>query len=266
MTTPQIDTSCDGHVHTRLCLHATGEMEEYVQAAIDRGLSRIIFLEHLEEGITPITGRSWLREEDFDLYFSEGMRLRELYGDRIDIGLGVELGYNPACRPQLKKRLAARNWDKIGISCHFLPVGTSGRHLNLLSRNPENSAVAIELGPELLLTRYLDTLIEAVREIKGTVLCHLDAALRHVEGLQFTDTHYRQIEALLIALKEKGMALEVNTSAIPLGREPYPARPILAMAIKLDIPLLPGSDAHRPADVGRHFDALPAYITSAVSP
>ena len=38
-TTPLIDITCDGHVHTALCQHAVGAMEDYVRAAIDRGLS-----------------------------------------------------------------------------------------------------------------------------------------------------------------------------------------------------------------------------------
>jgi HisJ family histidinol phosphate phosphatase len=46
-----LDISEDGHVHTNLCHHALGAMEDYVQAAIDRGLRKIIFLEHLEAGI-----------------------------------------------------------------------------------------------------------------------------------------------------------------------------------------------------------------------
>lgn len=264
--TTSIDTSCDGHIHTRLCLHATGEMEDYVKAAVDQGLSRMIFLEHLEAGINPITGRSWLTEEDFDYYFAEGIRLRQQYGDQIDIGLGVELGYNPAAKDELKRRLSARTWDKIGLSCHFLPVANTGKHLNLLSRNADSIAAAVEIGPEKLLTSYFTTLLEAVREIDATVVCHLDAALRHIDDLNFSDHHFRQIEELLLALKEKGMALEINTSAIPHGRDPYPAKPILHMALELGIPLLPGSDAHSPTDVGRHFDILPAYISSAHRP
>ena len=44
-----LDLSQDGHIHTRLCNHATGEMEEYVLAALNKNLKTIIFLEHLEE-------------------------------------------------------------------------------------------------------------------------------------------------------------------------------------------------------------------------
>ena len=45
-----IDLRTDGHVHTSLCNHASGTMEEYVKAAIGKGLEAIVFLEHLETG------------------------------------------------------------------------------------------------------------------------------------------------------------------------------------------------------------------------
>ena len=86
-----IDVKTDGHVHTRLCHHASGEMEEYVQAAIARGLEKIIFLEHLEMGIRYFES-TWLSEEDFAYYFKEGERLREKYRGAVEIGLGVEVG------------------------------------------------------------------------------------------------------------------------------------------------------------------------------
>jgi len=69
----QIDTSIDGHVHTKLCHHARGEMEEYVLAAIGKGLRKLIFLEHLEVGVNYFES-TWLTEEDFNYYHDEGKR------------------------------------------------------------------------------------------------------------------------------------------------------------------------------------------------
>lgn len=259
-----IDIYTDGHVHTRHCRHATGEMEEYVLAGIDKGLSKLVFLEHLEAGINYFD-RTWLTDEDFKEYHREGIRLRKLYEGRIEVGLGVEVGYNPEGKEELLARIAVSGWERVGISCHFLPI-EDGRHINLLSRNKHNIDIAKKAGTEQLLTTYFRTLHEAVTELPGTVLCHLDAALRHVPDLSFTDSHLRQIDHLLAAVKNKGMAIEINTSGFTMRGEPFPARQLLAMAISHDIPMVAGSDAHRPEDVGRFFENLPEYITSAVSP
>lgn len=267
MNTPQIpiDLSSDGHVHTRLCNHAIGEMEEYVLAAIACGLKEIIFLEHLEAGINTLE-RTWLSDDDFDFYFAEGDRLRKTYADRIKIGTGVELGYNNEYRDELLEKVNARPWDRIGISCHFLKIPETGLHLNLLSRNSKNIDIARKVGPQQLLTLYFDTLLTAVQNIPGNLLCHLDAALRHVPDITFAPNHFQQVDTLMAAVKDKGMALELNTSGIPMRNEVFPNKKMLAIALSYNIPLLAGSDAHRPQDVGRFFNTLPGYITSAICP
>ena len=256
-----VDLQTDGHVHTRLCHHATGEMEEYVLAAIDRGLRRIVFLEHLETGI--VCKRStWLSEADFDYYFAQGERLRRKYRGRIQVETGVELGYNAERREEILARIGSRPWARIGISCHFLRFADTDDHLNLLSKHQEYRREAQRIGCERILDRYFDSLIEAVRLLPGSVLCHLDAALRYVPGIRFSPHHHRQIDQLLVEVKARGMALEINTSGIAIRGEPFPARGILARAIELGIPLAVGSDAHRPEDVGNHFATLPDYLLS----
>jgi len=236
-----------------MCGHASGEMEDYVLAALNKGLQRIVFLEHMEEGIV-IPQSSWLTEDDFDYYFSEGKRLQHKFSGKIEIGLGVECGYNPACKEKLLERLERRSWDQIGISCHFLKIAGEENHLNLLSSKPESVARANQYYSSELFSRYLDILLEAVTELNGTVLCHLDAAFRWVSDHVLTDEHYHKIDELLAAAASKQMALEINTSGVTIREEPFPNSRIIALAQKHGMPILLGSDAHKPADVGNYFD------------
>lgn len=261
---PQINLFSDGHVHCRLCHHAEGEMEEYVVAAIDKSLKEIVFLEHMEEGIEYFK-TSWLTEQDFDYYFSEGERLRGKYQKHIRIGIGVEVGFNPSGADELSHRLVRRHWDRVGISNHYLHVAGNSQHLNLLGYTVENRERALAVGTDFILEQYFTNLRSAVLALPGTVLCHLDAALRYVENLSFTQHHFALIDDLLLAVKHKGMAIEINTSGIPGRGEPFPSRQLLKRALHFQIPLLAGSDAHSPKDVGRHFDMLEDYISSALS-
>jgi histidinol-phosphatase (PHP family) len=122
------------------------------------------------------------------------------------------------------------------------------------------------MGVEKVIGIYFEGLLEAMDSLAGDVLCHLDAVLRHYQGVRFTDEHRQLIVEILERLRRKGMALEVNTSGFPLRQEPFPALDFLRQAIQQGVPLVAGSDAHRPEEVGRHFEQLPWLLARAVTP
>ncbi len=248
-----INPKSDGHVHTRLCHHATGEMEEYVVAAIDKGLEELIFLEHLECGIR-YREDTWLSQEDFAYYHCEGQRLRQVYGDRLRIGIGVEVGYNPRQVSAILDFLQQYTWDRVGLSFHYYEI--KGRHYNVVSRRQANLEPLGKQGVVRVISVYFGSLLEAIDALPGTVLCHLDAVLRHHPEVHFTAAHRLQITEIFQAMRGKGMALEVNTSGFSHRGEQYPVRALIDEAVALGVPLVAGSDAHRPGEVGRFFERL----------
>ena len=252
-----IDTTIDGHVHTKLCHHASGEMEDYVLAAIKRGLRKLVFLEHLEVGINYFES-TWLTGEDFDYYHEEGSRLQDKYQGILEIGLGVEVGYNPLFLEETQRRLNLHTWDRIGISYHFME--TDSDHLNLVSSKQHNIEALDLFGVDEVVSRYYRELLDAVEKLPGQVLCHIDAVMRHHPNVIVTREHNTLIDELLDAVASNNMSLEVNTSGYRIKSEPYPSLDILRRAVKKNIPLVAGSDAHRPEDVGRHFDRLPELL------
>ncbi len=248
-----IDLSGDHHIHTSLCNHARGEMEEYILAAIARGLDSITFLEHLECGII-YNHRTWLEPNHFKEYFFQGKQLQKQYAGRIAVRLGVEVGYNPAAVRQLRAALTDYPFEHIGLSYHFYFDGS--RHLNMLSRRPENVEALIAVGVDHVLEEYFNGLLQACRELQCDKICHLDAGLRHIPDLIFKESHYRAIEQLLTVMQQNDIALEVNTAGFDLRSQTYPSIDIINYAGQLSIPLVAGSDAHRPDQVGRHFGRL----------
>ncbi len=77
-----------------------------------------------------------------------------------------------------------------------------------------------------------------------------------------------QWESLIKTAQENGLAIEINTSGLrkPVG-EIYPSEKIVELISKYEVPIVFGSDAHRPEDVGRDFElakalALKCGITS----
>ena len=257
LPTPLIDITADGHIHTRLCNHARGDLEDYVVSARNLGLRQITFLEHLEVDIHS-DHRTWLRDEDFVEYFRVGKQLKEKYRDQITIKLGVEVGLNLSGISELKQQLARYPWDSIGLSFHF--YSHNGRHYNMVSRRQENLLALAEVGIDLVIDDYLKGLIHGVQHLPCTKVCHLDAVLRHYPHLRFNTNHQQLIDELLLLMQNKGTALEVNTSGFSIRNEPYPCKRIVCRAIELGIPLVAGSDAHRPEQVGRFFDRLPYWL------
>lgn len=254
-----VDLSTDTHVHTSLCNHASGTMEQYVQSAIDTGLKRIVFLEHLETEINA-KFRSWLTDEDFDTYFEEGQKLKKRYEGIIEIGLGVEVGYNPDCPQHIIDRINEREWDRIGLSYHFMKIPGYDEHLNMLSSDRRNLEIIDDCGDRKLLTQYFHTLTEAVRTIPADALCHLDAGLRHQPNLYLEESHWLQIYELLREVKRAGMVLEINTSGYTYRGKPFPLPKIISMAQDMGLSFSAASDAHSPGEVGRFFDLVPSLL------
>ena len=254
----RLDRSIDNHVHTSLCKHASGTMEEYVQAGIALGLRKIIFLEHLEVGIH-YRQPTWLSVEEFDLYFAEGEKLRRKYADQIRIGLGVEAGYNPARVEGIIDILGRYSWDAVGLSYHFMEI--DGRHYNLVSRRKSNMEILGSLGVSRVVARYFQIILEAVEKIPADFVCHLDAVMRHHPQTCFNSENDAVIDEIFAAMAAKGMALEVNFSGIRIRGEPYPAYKYIRRAVEKGVRLVAGSDAHRPQDVGR-FDKFTEALVS----
>ncbi len=65
----------------------------------------------------------------------------------------------------------------------------------------------------------------------------------------------KDLEKTARVFKECGVAVEINTSGLrkPVN-EIYPSYEILKVYKKYDIPIIFGSDAHTPDDVGKDFD------------
>jgi len=254
-----IDSSCDNHVHTSFCHHATGRMEEYVLSAISKGLQRVCFLEHMEEGIQA-NRITWLTETDFDHYFLEGNRLKSKYSEIIEIGLGVEVGFNPFHETELLNRLSRRKWDRIGISCHFHYDQDLKEHLNLVSRRDNNVLqLSLEEANEIV-RAYFKNLARAVEVIPGSMVCHMDAALRFHPRREEIRLPWDLIDILLHNIKQQKMAVEINTSGIAMRNQIFPCQQIIAKLVDKKIPLVAGSDAHRPEDVGYAFSELEDLI------
>ena len=93
------------HTHTYRCGHATGMDEEYVVRAIELGIKRLGFSDHviLPEGVDGLGIRG--RYDQLDDYLSSIKYLKEKYKDQIEILVGFEAEYIPSVLDYYKSLL-----------------------------------------------------------------------------------------------------------------------------------------------------------------
>lgn len=231
----------DYHLHTSYCGHATGGMRQYVEAAIQAGLSEIGFSDHAPaaDGWDPAHR---MPIGDFDRYTREVLDLRAAYPE-IRIRLGIEADIYPGFEKNLETLVSAFPVEYVLGSVHFI------------DGLPVFSKEELPLNPDQIrnfIGTYFDRLACGVASRLFHAVGHLD-----VVKWNFPE-HQNLIEdhsaGLLAAVKKADMAIELNTSGLrkrPL--EMYPSDRILSEACRLGIPVIPGSDAHSPEQVGSHF-------------
>lgn len=248
----------DFHMHTKYCRHAEGEMQDYVESAIAKGLDEICFLAHLESGIKYYR-ENWLSDDELNEYYQHGCELREKYADQLKINLGIELGVNLQNVDSLKERLALHPWDYVGMSFHYLEHPEFD--VNVCSGSSRNKKEMYAYTLVKAVPEYLGTLNAALDIFQPDFLCHLDVIWRNYPEIVVTPEIDTLFENILQKMAAKGIALEINTSGFFHRKEQYPSRRILKRAAELKIPVSVGSDSHSPADVGRYFDKAAQLIS-----
>jgi histidinol-phosphatase (PHP family) len=235
----------DYHIHTKLCGHATGEMEQYVERAIEVGLSEIGFSDHLPFVDFDRPGFAMTLSQ-LPHYIKKVEEMRKKY-PAIIIRLGIEVDYFPHLEHKIAALLAQYPFDYIYGSVHFLDEWTFDSPYAL----PEWNLADVDQVWE----QYIGLLNQAARSGLFDIMSHLD--LVKIHGFRPTRDMLPQWESLMKCLKNNGLATEINTRGLrkPVG-EIYPAEQILGLIKRYEVPIVFGSDAHCPEEVGRDFEQV----------
>ena len=237
----------DYHLHTPLCNHAEGELEAYIRQGIKLGLKEICFLDHLT---ISETGKNLsMPPEQVPFYLRAVRQAGEKYNGQIEVKAGLEVDFNPEHVGQVGDILAAHEFDMIGSSLHFFDEVDVVRHKGGWYRGEGNT--------DEVYTRYYDRIQEMLTYDYFDVICHFDLIKK--PNRRPSASLDGPVNDILAAMKKKNIAMELNTSGYNhKTKEMYPSRRIIDKCVELGIGFTLGSDAHRPEEVGRHYDrALP---------
>ena len=242
----------DCHIHTRLCGHAHGVMEAYVQRALEAGLKKISFLDHLtaeeaEKGYS-------MTVEEIPLYFQAVQRLKYQYKGRIDVGAGLEIDFFPERFDDLVAATELFDFDVIGGGLHFpggIDIVTAASPLK--NGMDADDAYAI----------YFKALEQMIDRGSFDFICHLDLIKKF--GCRLPHRSFeKEMDHILAKIKAANLAIEVNGSGFDhLPGESYPGGKIIKKCFDHGIDLTIGSDAHRPDQVGRGRQRILKMMISA---
>jgi len=222
---------------------------EHVRRAIDAGLAGLTFTDHFDSHPTEWAGC----EYDYDALAEIVANLRSQFGDRIFIGHGIEICYQPERMDMILSYLEARAFDVVLLSVHWF----SGLALHI---RQHWEALDAAKGTRL----YLEAVLEAARfmlELKNQgrrpfdVLGHIDLVKRYTQRYFQTfgiETHGELVDEILRTCIEADVIPELNLSSLRQSLpEPMPPEWVVGRYAALGGEAMTiGSDAHASEHVG----------------
>lgn len=236
----------DQHIHCRCSLDSDTSMYDMAAAARDRGMEMICFTDHVETDDSR-TGRispNW--EGHWPAVLAEYGELMKDPPEGIEIRLGMELG-TPNHFPELAAEAAATpELDLVLGSLHNLREAEDFYYI------PYES----EEQCRRLNRAYLAELLEIAGMDCFDVMAHVGYTCRYMRRRGFSEritveNSRDELTELFRRLIIRGKGIEVNTSGIRQGGEPYPSADVLALYRELGGEIITvGSDGHVPRDAG----------------
>lgn len=227
------------HTHTFRCKHADGDVSDYAQAAVDKGLTVLGITDH-----TPLPDNRWLS-------IRMGVSALPAYARAIDevqarepgltILKGAECEWAPEYHGFFRDVLLGEyRFDYLILGCHFYPLRGRWRSSHGDLTDPGHLAA------------YTKHLTASMQSGLFAFVAHPDLfGLSYPRWDQHTLAASREIlqaaQDLDLPLEMNGYGLMKRVSKTHTGvRTAYPWRPFWELAREYEIKVVVNSDAHRP--------------------
>jgi len=223
-------------------------LSSFVDQACRQGVHEIGFSEHNE----------FFPGVDLNIYQAvKFQRQRD-----IELRLGIEADYIPGSEKELKSLVTRPELDYTIGSIHYID-GWPFDH-------PDHKHEFGKRDIDEIYTRYAEILISMVKTGLFDIVGHLDLVKIWGHRPRQQDPAY-YLEPVLNAIQQSDMAVEINSAGLrkPVA-EIYPAVDLVKLMFEKNIPIIFGSDAHHPEQVGEGLQeacllALNAGYRSLVS-
>lgn len=273
----------DGHTHTELCPHGSGEpVEKMIQRAIQLGMKKYCITEHAPlppdiadsyAGSVDGIDEASIKVSELPEYFKLTRSLQKKYADQIEISIGFEIDYLPGFEEWTKDFLneyGPETQESI-LSVHFMK-GTDDK-LWCVDDGVENFQSGFQQflnDPQDVFRQYYQTVAASVDcdlgQYRPQRIGHMSLVRKYQDYFHLTEdldeNNLELVKNILRKIKKQDRELDLNLAGLykPLCNDFYPGKQILRMTQNLSIPLIYGSDAHDIKSVGHGIHWLKTLI------
>ncbi len=231
----------DYHLHSKVSFDSTAEPSDILRAAETAGLREICFTDHYDYNSDPAVAPDLFTVEQYAQAYDG------LVSDKVLIRRGVEFGLTTWNRAELESLLAARPFDFVIGSVHY--VG---------GYDPYHEKYWEGKTQQIAFLDYLNHSLECVKVHDGfDVLGHLNYVCKSEHNPSHKAFAYHEYadvcDEIMKILVEKGKGMEINTSGVDRCGDFLPAAAFLKRFKELGGEIVTvGSDAHDGSRVGQH--------------
>ena len=217
------------HTHTRWCNHATGEIEDYLDAAIDAGLYEIAITEHVPHKDNRDPKR--IQWEDFHKYNDALDGAIERYKGKIKVIKGFECEYYPEAMGAYEIFR-----EKYGYEIMILGQHRSGDDREIDNFGKKDAAKMM---------RYADEICTGLKTGMFDFLAHPDLVLENYNDNKWDENCEKVMGRIFKACEDYSIPVEINANGIR-GSKRYPDDNAFMLSKEYGLTYLVNSDAHHP--------------------
>ncbi|MBN1599530.1 MAG: histidinol-phosphatase [Bacteroidales bacterium] len=242
------------HSHTRYD-DGNAEPIEYIKKAIEIGMPAYGYSAH-----APVNfNTDWcVPQEKFNQYKDAIKKIKDEYGNKLQIYQGLEIDYIPDIAGKNSNILKDTELDYFIGSIHFVDRFQNDDHWNIdtsLELFKKGLISIFDNNIRKAATRYFELTRQMIEEDQPDIIGHMDKIKMFNTKLNLfdeTDKWYRdQVNLTIQCIKKSGGIVEINTRGYYRYNQPelYPSLWIVNLLNKAGIPLMINSDSHKPNEI-----------------
>ncbi len=221
------------HTHTFRCNHAKGTDREYVEKAIELGITELGFSDHMPQLYPDGKCKHFqMKLSEVAEYFESLTKLKQEYEKDIKIYIGFEAEYYKGITEKTLEFFNQYPIDYLVLGQHLLDTFDS----ELSSE---------ETADKNRLKRYVDTVILAIHTGKFSLIAHPDL----INYTPDDEYYYSEMKRLCAAAQNANIPLECNmlgSGGFGNRRRHYPSERFFKIAAEVGNDVIISADAHAP--------------------